>query len=134
MSWKKMFVGEKMPDKNDPKYHDRYEKEVAAGREFARMTKIDKVAAWVQRFANRHTKLFLGIIFTFIFLCFGFNVYRISYVWNQSKDSKSAIERQEELVRNRHRRLSNSVSGIAEDDKEYQMINQNNNDNGHKKD
>ena len=134
MSWKKMFVGEKMPDKNDPKYHDRYEKEVAAGREFARMTKIDKVAAWVQRFANRHTKLFLGIIFTFIFLCFGFNVYRISYVWNQSKDSKSAIERQEELVRNRHRRLSNSVSGIVEDDKEYQMINQNNNDNGHKKD
>ena len=134
MSWKKMFVGEKMPDKNDPKYHDRYEKEVAAGREFARMTKIDKVAAWVQRFANRHTKLFLGIIFTFIFLCFGFNIYRISDVWNQSKDSKSAIERQEELVRNRHQRLSNSVSGIVEDDKEYQMINQNNNDNGHKKD
>ena len=134
MSWKKMFVGEKMPDKNDPKYHDRYEKEVAAGREFARMTKIDKVAAWVQRFANRHTKLFLGIIFTFIFLCFDFNIYRISHVWNQSKDSKSAIERQEELVRNRHQRLSNSVSGIVEDDKEYQMINQNNNDNGHKKD
>ena len=134
MSWKKMFVGEKMPDKNDPKYHDRYEKEVAAGREFARMTKIDKVAAWVQRFANRHTKLFLGIIFTFIFLCFAFNIYRISHVWNLSKDSKSAIERQEELVRNRHQRLSNSVSGIVEDDKEYQMINQNNNDNGHKKD
>ena len=134
MSWKKMFVGEKMPDKNDPKYHDRYEKEVAAGREFARMTKIDKVAAWVQRFANRHTKLFLGIIFTFIFLCFGFNIYRISHVWNQSKNSKSAIERQEELVRNRHQRLSDSVSGIVEDDKEYQVINQNNNDNGHKKD
>ena len=28
MSIKKMFVGEKMPDKNDPKYRERYEREV----------------------------------------------------------------------------------------------------------
>ena len=26
-----MLVGEEMPDKNDPKYKERYEKEVAAG-------------------------------------------------------------------------------------------------------
>ena len=32
MGWKKMIFGEKMPDKNDPKYKERYEKEVAAGR------------------------------------------------------------------------------------------------------
>lgn len=31
MGWKKMIFGEKMPDKNDPKYKERYEKEVAAG-------------------------------------------------------------------------------------------------------
>ena len=30
-----MLVGEEMPDKNDPKYKGRYEKEVAAGRKFA---------------------------------------------------------------------------------------------------
>ena len=35
MSWKKMILGEKMPDKDDPKYQDRYEKEVDAGRKFA---------------------------------------------------------------------------------------------------
>lgn len=134
MSWKKIFVGEKMPDKNDPKYHDRYEKEVEAGREFARMTRIDKVAAMIQGFANGHTKLFLGILFTFILLCFGLNIYRISHVWNQSKDSKSAIERQEELVRNRHDRLKNAVSDFGEVDKDYQLNNSKNNGNGYKKD
>lgn len=33
MSWKKMVFGEKMPDKDDPKYKERYKKEVAAGRQ-----------------------------------------------------------------------------------------------------
>ena len=28
MSWKKMILGEKMPDKDDPKYKERYENEV----------------------------------------------------------------------------------------------------------
>ena len=32
MSWKKMIFGEKMPDKDDPKYKERYEREVAAYR------------------------------------------------------------------------------------------------------
>lgn len=36
MGWKKMLVGEKMPDKDDPKYRQRYEKEVKAGRKFGK--------------------------------------------------------------------------------------------------
>lgn len=36
-----MLVGEDMPDKNDPKYKKRYEKEVAAGRKFAKTARID---------------------------------------------------------------------------------------------
>lgn len=44
MGWKKMLIGEKMPDKDDPQYKQRYEDEVNAGRKFAQMTKIDKVA------------------------------------------------------------------------------------------
>lgn len=31
MGWKKLIMGEKMPDKNDPKYRERYEKEVGFG-------------------------------------------------------------------------------------------------------
>ena len=43
--FRRMLFGEKMPDKNDPKYKDRYEREVSAGRKFAQATRIDKAAA-----------------------------------------------------------------------------------------
>ena len=42
MSWKKMIFGEKMPDKDDPKYKERYEREVAAGRKAARLLRLDR--------------------------------------------------------------------------------------------
>ena len=51
-SFKKFILGEKMPDKDDPKYKDRYEKEVNAGMKFAKAAKIDKIAISVQSFAN----------------------------------------------------------------------------------
>lgn len=35
MNIKRMIFGEKMPDKDDPKYKERYEREVKAGRKFA---------------------------------------------------------------------------------------------------
>ena len=37
MGWKKLIFGEKMPDKDDPKYEKRYKKEVEAGRKAARV-------------------------------------------------------------------------------------------------
>ena len=37
-----MLFGEKIPDKNDPQYKERYERDVAAGRRFAKATRIDK--------------------------------------------------------------------------------------------
>ena len=49
--FKKMLFGEKMPDKQDPKYKERYERDVAAGRKFAKTLRIDKAAAKVQKFA-----------------------------------------------------------------------------------
>ncbi len=51
-----MLLGEEMPDKNDPKYKERYETDVENGRKFAKLTRIDKAAACVQRFADRHRK------------------------------------------------------------------------------
>ena len=50
--FKKMLFGEKMPDKQDPKYKERYERDVAAGRKFAKTLRIDKAAAKVQKFAE----------------------------------------------------------------------------------
>ena len=61
--FRRMLFGEQMPDKNDPKYKERYERDVDAGRKFAKATRIDKAAAKVQGFANTHRTLFLAIIF-----------------------------------------------------------------------
>ena len=39
--FKRMLFGEKMPDKDDPQYKERYEREVQAGHKFAKATRID---------------------------------------------------------------------------------------------
>lgn len=110
MGWKKLFVGEKMPDKDDPKYRQRYEDEVNAGRKFAKMTKIDKVAGKVQHFANGHTRLFLALVFGFIILCFGMNIYRMVTVYNHQGECSSATERQEQMIKQRHSRVRKAIS------------------------
>ena len=41
MSWKKFILGDKMPDKDDPKYQKQYEREVSSGRKFAEKLHLD---------------------------------------------------------------------------------------------
>ena len=112
MSWKKMILGEKIPDKDDPKYHDRYEKEVDAGRKFAKATKIDKAAASVQAFANAHSKAFLAIVFGFILFSFALNLYRMGKVYNAQHGQKTATELQEELMKDRHKQVQHVISSV----------------------
>ena len=50
--FKRMLLGEKMPDKHDPQYKERYEREVDAGRKFAKATRIDKAAAKVSSWSS----------------------------------------------------------------------------------
>ena len=90
MGWKKMLVGEKMPDKDDPKYRQRYEKEVKAGRKFAKTMKLDLLAGKVQLFANDHKRLFLSLVFGFIILSFGLNIYRMAVVYSHQQSRQSA--------------------------------------------
>ena len=87
-NWKKFIMGEKMPDKDDPQYKEKYEKDVDAGRRFAKWSKLDKVAARVQHFANNHTKAFLTIVFGFIFISFAMNIYRMGCVWSKNENAK----------------------------------------------
>lgn len=101
MGWKKLIMGEKMPDKNDVRYRERYEKEVSAGRKVARFLKIDKAAAATQRFADRWPKLFLGIVFGIVIFCFVLNVYRLSQVATKANDYQTAVEKQESRYKER---------------------------------
>ena len=101
MGWKKLIFGEKMPDKNDPKYKERYEREVAAGRKFAKAAKLDQIAADVQGFANGHKKLFLAIVFGLVTLSFGFNIVQMVRICNRQQTEKqqvTAIQHQEHLL------------------------------------
>ena len=72
--WKNIIIGEKMPDKDDPKYREKYEKDVEAGRKFARITRIDRLAGHVQRFAERHRGAFLGIVIAIVAGCLAVNI------------------------------------------------------------
>ena len=109
MGWKKMLVGEKMPDKDDPKYRQRYEKEVKAGRKFAKTMKLDLLAGKVQLFAYDHKRLFLSLVFGFIILSFGLNIYRMAVVYSHQQSRQSATERQEQMLRQRHNKVRKAV-------------------------
>lgn len=103
--FRRMLFGEKMPDKNDPQYKERYERDVTAGRKFAKATGIDKVAAKVQGFANVHRTLFLVIVFGFVIGTFAWNVYRLTVVYRHNPARRTATEMQDSVLRERHKRL-----------------------------
>lgn len=83
--FRRMLFGEKMPDRNDPKYKERYERDIDAGRRFAKATRIDKAAAKVQGFANMHRTLFLVIVFGFAICGLTWNIYRLTVVYRHHR-------------------------------------------------
>ena len=94
MSIKKMFVGEKMPDKNDPKYMERYEREVNYGRRFADKTGISWMARKLQHIADNHRCGFLIVVFGIVLLCFVFNICRMVNSYKAGAGRKGvAVER-----------------------------------------
>ncbi|HCN54675.1 MAG TPA: hypothetical protein DIS88_13060 [Prevotella sp.] len=97
--FRRLLFGEKMPDKDDPKYKERYEKEVAAGRKFARWSRLDRLAACVQRFAVNHRNLFLVLVFSFVALSFGYNIYRFTCVYRSHNAPRSVIEMQDSVLK-----------------------------------
>ena len=99
MGWKNFIIGEKMPDKADPLYKERYEKEVDAGRRFARWSRIDIMAARIQQWAIHHERAFLAIVFGVVLGCFAWNIIGIVRVVSASPHEKQSVsERQERLL------------------------------------
>lgn len=110
-NFRKILFGEKIPDKNDPKYKERYEKDVEAGRKFAKLLHIDKVVAYIQLFANKHTKLFLFTVFGIVICCFGLNIYNLGRVYKNRNAKRTAAQAQELHLRGiRTDRLTDSIN------------------------
>lgn len=98
-----MIMGEPMPDKNDPKYKDRYEREVEAGRQFADKTGMNRLAMKIQIWANGHRKAFLALVFGIVIGCFALNIIGMVRSYNASKKHRStAVEQVDSALRQRH--------------------------------
>ncbi len=95
MKIKKILFGEKVPDRDDPNYKKLREESEAAGRKVTQMTGMGKFVAKVQRFAENHQKVFLGIIFAYCFFATLIAIQRVNYLWNHRPQQSSAVERQE---------------------------------------
>ena len=104
--FRRMLFGERMPDKNNPQYKERYERDVEAGRKFAKATRIDKAAAKVQSFANLHRTLFLIIVFAFVLGGLAWNIYRLTVVYSRQPAQRTATEMQDSVLKERHRNLT----------------------------
>ena len=93
MGWKKFFLGEPMPDKNDPKYRERYEREVKAGRVFADKTGISWLAQRLQAWGQDHKVLFLALVI---------NLVRMVSAYGHSGDARAvAVERVDSAMKHR---------------------------------
>ena len=114
--WKNIILGEKMPDKDDPKYREKYEKDVAAGRRFARATKLDLLAARIQSFAEKHRRLFLVIVFGIILFCFGLNVSRVARAYRLHREAPGAVRTQEEVLKEKINENANTITSIPQND------------------
>lgn len=135
MNIKRMIFGEKMPDKDDPKYKERYEREVKAGRKFAETLHIDKFAASIQRFADRHRTAFLVIVFGFVVGSFAWNIYRLAVVYNHNHklNQRTATEMQDSLLRERHKALEHHKGKVdREREQEVEPINRQGNEDNRK--
>lgn len=103
--FRRMLFGQKMPDKNDPHYKERYERDVDAGRRFAKATHLDQAAAKVQNFANVHRTLFLVIVFSFVIGGLAWNIYRLTVMYRHNPTQRTATQMQDSVLRERHKAL-----------------------------
>lgn len=74
MKVKDIIFGQPMPDKNDPKYRKRYERDFAAGEKFARKSGLSWLVMKIQVLANKHPARFLLISFGIVAACLGYNI------------------------------------------------------------
>lgn len=97
--FRRILFGEPMPDRNDPAYRDKYERDKSYGRRFASMLHLDSAMAGLQNFADRHSKIFLcmvfGIVLIIVSLC---TVRLVSCMSTLHAGTPTAISQQEAVL------------------------------------
>ena len=101
--YRRILNGEKKPHKNQPQNKQRKQPQHNARRKFAQATRLDKLAAKIQGFANRNKILFLVMVFGFVIGTFTFNIYRLTKAYRHGQEIRSATEMQDSLLKERHK-------------------------------
>ena len=121
MKIKKILFGEKTPDRDDPNYRNLREMSEAAGLKTSRFLRLDKAAAAVQRFAERHTTLFFGFLLALCIIIASAQIRRIQFAWQHRNSHSTAVERQrQELHFKRHHAPDGSENGNNNKDIYYE--------------
>jgi len=105
---KRMIFGENIPSRLDPKYKDRYEKDLENGRRFARITRLDKLMGHIQCFANRRRRLSLVIVFAIILSCLIVNIYHLTLAFRSCGEHHSASQIQQKILNEKLQSISHS--------------------------
>ena len=108
--FRRILLGESMPDKNDPQYKEKYERD-------ERRTQVCQSDAtwtnWLLIFNVSLTRIryvFLVIVFSIVMSTFTFNIYRLARTYRNSQGVKSVTEMQDSLLRERHKVLVSPIT------------------------
>ena len=103
MGWKKFFVGEPMPDVNDPQYKQRHEDLVQAGEKFAHFSGLSWIGARIRSWAMNHKVAFLVIVFSIVIGLFLWNTYRLIRALSYSGERHPVLTEQvDSLMRSKN--------------------------------
>lgn len=110
-----MIKGEPMPDQADPKYQKKAEEARQAGKRFAEIIRLDKLACKIQEYANKNRTMFLVIFLSLIGIMLFISLARTVSVITSHGGEPSAIEAQHKLLdRQRGKRHIHSSQNIEE--------------------
>lgn len=105
-----------MPDRNDPKYRERYERDVAAGGRFARATGLTWLGRRVVLFATGHKVLFLVLVFGFTVFVFFLQTWRFVRVLNGGGHSVPVTELVDSALQDRFQNTNQMMNDYEEED------------------
>lgn len=109
MGWSKLFKGEPMPDRDDPKYQKRHEQMYAAGDSFARATGLTWLGRKITDFAYGHKKLFLTLVLGFAVSVFLLQTCRFVMYLNSTGEHTPVTERVDSALQDRFERSQKTL-------------------------
>ena len=77
MDWKKFFMGEPMPSKDDPRYKELHENSKAAGEKFAKYSGLAWLGQRVVRFSDSHRLFFVCFVFSLVLFLGVYNITKL---------------------------------------------------------